>query len=513
MTPGHRSISWWERRNIALLLCFAFALPLVWPTIPPLTDVPGHLARYHIALDRPAALMRAYAFQWRLIGNLGVDVAVVPLAPLLGVEGAGKLVILLIPVLGAGGMLALAKAAHGRVPPTALFALPLVLGWPFQFGFVNFCLGMALAFWLAAGWIALEARPRARIVLALAGSWVVWTCHVFAWGLLGLIVFGAELALQRRRGTPWVWVGPRAALHALAFASPVLGSLLSGTARGESQGGFAFVSKARLFESALRDHWRVFDQASVLLLVGVLVFAASHRRLRFSAVLGVPALLVFAFLMGMPGVMFGASYADTRVAPYVLALALLAIRPSADRALAGGLALAGAAFVAVRVGAATVSLLQASAAFERELAVLPAIPRGASVFALVRHGCAPDWDDRRLDHLPSMAILRRDAFTNDQWAIAGQQLLTIRPPSAAPLDRDPSQLVGGGLCEPASLVLAPAIAAFPRWRYEYVWTIGFPRAAVRDPALVPVWDSEQSALYRIDKPLVTPLERVRSERR
>lgn len=491
---------WWERRGVAALLALAFAIPLVWPAIPPLVDAPGHIARYHIAFDRPPALMRVFAYHWRLIGNLGVDLAVIPLAPLLGVERAAKLVILLIPALTAGGMLAVARAAHGRVPPTALFALPLALGWPFQFGFVNYCLGMALAFWLLAAWIALAERPRLRAAVALAGSWVIWTCHVFAWGLMGLMVFGAELALQRRRGAAWWRVGPQAALHALALATPALASLVTGTARGDTWGGFTAAGKFQLFAAALRDHWQLFDQLCVLALFGVLIFAFSHPRLRFSAVLAIPALAVFAFVLAMPGVLFGASYADTRVGPYAIALALLAITPCADRALARRLALAGVAFIALRLGAATLSLLSASREIERELAVLPAIPRGSAVFALVRHGCAPEWDDRRFDHVGSIAILRRDAITNDQWTIPGQQLLTMRRGRGLPRDRDPSQLVHVSLCDSMGIALGTTLRTSPVWRYDYLWTIGFPRGAASDPLFVPVWSSDRSALYRIARP-------------
>lgn len=492
---GATADPWWERRATAALLALAFALPLVWPAIPPLTDVPSHLARYHIAID--GVLRDAFDYRWRLIGNLGVDLAVVPLAPLLGVERAGKLVILLIPVLTVGGMLAAARAAHGRTPPTALFALPLALGWPFQLGFVNFCLGMALAFWLLAGWIALAERPRLRAALVVPASWTIWIAHGFAWGLAGLMAFGAELALRRRRGASWPRAIGAAALHALGLATPALAMLGTGATAAASSRGFSWSAKLASVETALRDHWLIFDLASLLLLAGVLLFAVRHRGLRFDPVLAIPAALVVAAFLATPGVLFGAAFADTRIAPYALALALLAIAPPANARLARGLAITGAAFVAVRLVAATASLLIAWQTYARELAALPAIPRGASVFAMVRHDCAGSWDDRRLDHLPSTAILRRDAFTNDQWAMPGQQLLTLRPTGTAPFDRDPSQLVSDQPCRAGAIDLFGAITKFPRARYDYVWTIGFPPGRVRDPALILVWASDRSALYRI----------------
>jgi hypothetical protein len=493
-----RLASWWERRSTAFLLALAFAIPLVWPAIPPLSDVPSHLARYHIALD--GLLRDAFDYRWRLIGNLGVDLAVVPLAPVLGVERAGKLVILMIPVLTAGGMLAAARAAHRRMPPTALFALPLALGWPFQLGFVNFCLGMALAFWLLAGWTLLADRPRLRATLAAPASWAIWIAHSFAWGLAGLMAFGAEVALQRRRGASWPRAVAMAALHALALATPALAMLGTGATAAASSSGFSWMSKLASVETSLRDHWMALDLASLLLIAGVLLFAAVHRAIRFDTVLGFPALLVTAAFLVTPGVLFGAAFADTRIAPYALALALLAITPPDDARLARGLAAVGAAFVAVRIAAAAASLLIAWQAYSREMAALPAIPRGARVFAAVRHDCAGDWDDRRLDHLPSTAILRRDAFTNDQWAMTGQQLLTLRPTGAAPFDRDPSQLVSDRPCPAAAIDLFSLISRLPRARFDYLWTIGFPPGRVRDPGLRQVWASETSALYRIEPP-------------
>ena len=497
---------WWERRGALLLVALAFAVPLAWPAIPPLTDAPGHMARYHIAIDRPAALARAFEYRWRLIGNLGVDLLVIPFAWLLGVERAAKLVIGLIPVLAAGGMLAAARTAHGRVPPTALFALPLVLGWPFQFGFLNYSLGMALAFWLLAGWILLAGRSLLRLALAVPASWLLWTAHSFAWALAGLMAFGAEVGLRRARGESWPRAVLFAGVHAAALTTPAVAMLGGELIGARTFWGFGWRIKVEQFGAALRDHWKAFDQLSVLLLAGVLVFAASHPRLRFRAVLALPAALLFAAFLACPGVLMGASWADTRIVPYALALALLAIPPARDPVLARGLAAAGATFAGIKVAAATASLFLAGRAYDRELAVLPHIPRGAAVFALVEHGCAPEWDDRRFDHLASVAILRRDAITNDQWAIPGQQLLTLAPARDTLADRDPSQLVGSAPCGLGRLVLGTAVSRVPWGGYDYLWTIGFPPGMLDEPWRVPVWGSERSALYRVrrDRPLTKP---------
>ena len=62
---------------------------------------------------------------------------------------------------------------HGRIPPTAFFALPFIYGYPFLFGFVNFALSVALAFLAFGLWLRLgrlgqneASQPAVRADLA-----------------------------------------------------------------------------------------------------------------------------------------------------------------------------------------------------------------------------------------------------------------------------------------------------------------------------------------------------------
>ena len=110
-------------------------------------DLPGHMGRYRVQLELATSpdLQQYFSFQWRLIGNLGVDLLVQLFAPSIGLEPTVKLIVLMIPVLTVGGLLWVAYEVHGRVPPTAFFAVPFAYNFPFLFGFVNFALAMALA--------------------------------------------------------------------------------------------------------------------------------------------------------------------------------------------------------------------------------------------------------------------------------------------------------------------------------------------------------------------------------
>jgi hypothetical protein len=120
---------WWTKPALLIAVILLAGAPLWWPGIPPLTDLPGHMGRYAVQLDggNSADLARWYHFEWRWIGNLGVDLLVQILGPTLGVEAATKLVAIAIPMLTVAGFLAVAREVHGRVPPTAFFCSALGL--------------------------------------------------------------------------------------------------------------------------------------------------------------------------------------------------------------------------------------------------------------------------------------------------------------------------------------------------------------------------------------------------
>src|SRR4249919_2678423 len=175
--------AWWESRWFLMAVVLLTTVPLLYPQIPPLVDLPGHIGRYRVELDlgHSPTLQRYYGYEWAPIGNLGVDLLVIPLGKLLGLEPAVKLIVLAIPPLTAVGMLWVAREVHGRVPPTALFALPFIYGFPFLFGFVNFTLSVALAFLAVGLWLRLGRleRTRLRTWLFAPISLIIFFCHTY----------------------------------------------------------------------------------------------------------------------------------------------------------------------------------------------------------------------------------------------------------------------------------------------------------------------------------------------
>src|SRR5881275_2123960 len=199
---------WWESRLCLAFVVVATMVPLLYPPIPPLVDLLGHMGRYRVELDlgHSQFLQRYYDYHWAAIGNLGVDLLIIPLGKLLGLEPAVKLIVLAIPPLTAAGMLWVAREVHGRIPPTAFFALPFIYGYPFLFGFVNFTLSVALAFLAFGLWLRLGRLERTalRSWLFVPISLVVFFAHTYGWGLLGLMCFSADaVRLHDQRRSWW----------------------------------------------------------------------------------------------------------------------------------------------------------------------------------------------------------------------------------------------------------------------------------------------------------------------
>jgi hypothetical protein len=499
---------WWNRRPWLVAFVLISAIPLLYPPIPPLVDLFGHMGRYRVELDigHSPWLRQYYGFHWALIGNLGVDLLVMPLGRLIGLEPAVKLIVLTIPPLTVAGFLWVAREVHGRIPPTALFALPFVYGFPFLFGFVNFALSVALAFLAFGLWLRLGrlGKTRLRAWLFVPISLVVFFAHTYGWGLLGLLCFSAEAVRLHDAGRSWFRAGIEAALHTAVMALPILVMLIwrSETHGGQTTAWFEWKLKWRWIYSALRDRWRWFDLASLVAAGLIFVYALVSRRLTLSRNLAFSAIVLAISFVMLPRIIFGSAYADMRLLPYLFAVALLAIRfrGAPNRRTAQVLAALGLLFYLGRTGATTASLAIAANDQQEKLQALDHVDLGARVVTLTGMPCRDYWPLLRNSHLGAMVVVRRDGFSNDQWLMEGLNLLDLRYMRAGYYAADPSQLVRPNGCrDPLHRTIDESLAGLPQEAFDYLWLVDAPP---HDPALVagmrPVWRGPGSILYRLN---------------
>jgi len=496
---------WWSSPAYVALLLVLMTVPLLWPAFPPLDDVPTHMGRFRIqaGMANAPTLAALFSIHWMPVGNLGVDLLVLPIQRWLGIELATKIVVMTIPVVSAGGLLLIAREAHGRLPASAAFALPLVYGYAFQYGFINFSLAAGLAlvgFGLVLRYQRLD-RPVVWRMLILLGSVVIYFAHIFGWVVFGLLVGGNALY---RHVTSWK-IGLRTIravfLEGLLLALPLIPIVLwrSGDNAGETGPYFDVMHKWGWIESAMRDRWVQWDGLAALgclglVLLGLIGIARMNRRLL------VVFLVTALFYVFIPYAFFGLIYADMRIAPLMLAIGIVALapRPGWGRTATALVALLAFGFVAARTAATTVSYMRYAQDHERWLAALPYIPKGARVVAFIAPPCPRGWMVPRIIHLPSMAIVRRDAFANDQFDMPGAQLVEVGPSIPRAFAYHSSEQVRLPDCDRPEPYLADRIAQVPRGAFDHLWLIGVDAAnRPREKWLKPVWFDERSALYAI----------------
>lgn len=505
MSPARRE--WWDDARVWALFALASLVPFLAVDIPGLIDLPSHIAAFHVtdALGRSPDLQRYYDLDWTPVANLGVNLLVMPLIGPLGVERAAWMAAAIIAPLTVAGIFAAARAVHGRIPPTALLALPVVYGFAFVAGFLNYAFSVALALLCFAAWAKTsEAGWKLRTALFAPLAWLICLAHISGWGVLGLLVGGFELDRAWRRGLSWPSVR-ELMLKALPLTTPLV-ALLPWTQPGEGATYFhpALIgNKLRQLSMIVRQDVAWLDVATAWVLITLPLLLVVARATRPVGRLGVAAALIALAWALTPVKLMGSFYADYRLAPVMVMTFVLSLGAwrSGGRS-AHLLAATAVALFAGRLALTTEFWVRSDRAYAQHLAALDHVPRGARVAVLTPWACSEqDWRRTPMNHLGSYAITRRDAFTNTLWATPGGHLTRVRYNLDTDFHGDPSQVVRVGNCPGHSdAAFTEALARIPRDRFDFIWVLK--SSLVRMPAVEQgrlVYADMDSRLYAIDQ--------------
>jgi hypothetical protein len=250
----------------------------------------------------------------------------------------------------------------------------------------------------------------------------------------------------------------------------------------------------------LRDRWGPFDVGAVELAGVIFLFALVSPKLTLARSLAFAgAVLACSFILS-PRYILDSAYADVRLLPFLIAVALHAIglRRPVDARLGNLLAALGLAFFAVRLGGTTASLAMAANDQRAKLEALDFIPQGARVASFYGLPVAEPWALQRDSHLGGLIIARRDGFSNDQWITSSHNLLELRYRAPGPFAANPSQVVRPNESHDGVYrTIDEALAEVPRDKFDFIWLINpppFDQRLVRDLRLV--WRGPGTALYR-----------------
>jgi hypothetical protein len=428
-------------RRFAVLFAAFFivaAIPILAVETLPLLDYPNHLARMHILADhdRSAFLRQYYALDWRPIPNLAMDLIVPALARIVPLAAAGKLFILTIFLLIAGGVALLHRVLFGRWSAWSLLAFLLLYNRILLWGFVNFLFGVGLALVATALWIGVRERPAwLRLPLAALLATAIYFAHLFAFGAYAFVILGYEVARLRRQGRLASAGGLGALCAAVIPFVPALVIFLA--TRGPSAvgdiGWSRFVRKFDLIYNIVDNYHPWFDIASFVLLVAVFVAAAVGRAITVSRVMVLPLVLLCLAQLAMPNRLFGGTGVDHRM-PLVLALVLIGASDVVLRDLRRQTIVATllTALFLARVGAIATTWIGYDRIYAPIVAAFAALPPGARLaVASPPASVHVSRNSPPMIHMASLAVVAADAFVPTLFTLPGQQPLALREPYAA----------------------------------------------------------------------------------
>lgn len=465
---------------LGIVLSFLASLPVLVSWTPQMTDYPSHLAGFKVMLQHGGDpfLTRYFLFNWEWTGNLGAELLMVPLAPIFGLEMAGRIIVALIPFLTGLSIIAVAWSLRKRIGVGAILAFAMIWSPSFLMGFLNYSLSLAMALFAFALWVRMEESPWRRVVFVPI-SFGVWLCHVSGWGIMGVLVFGYEWT-RRCNWKDWL---PFTKPWPLVF--PLVPMLAGMGANSQvSYGHWGVLEyKWSIIYKAMRSYDQVFDITSLCVVLAIIAFALFSRR--FDGRAGWAALILLVLTMLVPRQIFGGDYADYRLSTTALLVACLAVDWPVPR---WGLALAGLLFTS-RLAVTTVVWYEDGQTARQMIAALDHVPEGARVATAVAIP-RTQWKFGPFEHFGSFAVVRRNAMENSNFALPDVHMLAMRETKYR--FNDPTQRI---LFSPDQRIDLRKF--MPARHADYLWFIGDVQpVALPDGAWI-VYSTPNSFLARL----------------
>lgn len=423
---------------LAVAISTLALVPFALVRFPPINDYPFHLARIMMTC-RLRDFAHFYAIGTFLLPNVAMDAIAVPIGWVTGAEAAVRLFVEATLVLLILGTLSLNAAVH-RLQSWPLLGAALAYNGISRFGFFNYLFGLALALFAIALWFRMRDGG-AKLVAAFACCIVLIFCHMEAFAIYAVVAGGIELersisAWRKERS----WAPLRQLLYA---ASPfvltiALFLLASPTVSAENYytyaGGWGTKPVGAFFSLSSGYLW--LDAITLLSIFALAIWLALRGWLSYSRPLAVGIALLVLALIVLPPELLGSIYADSRLGPAIVLLALASF----------GVATTAPRYVLFVVGALalfltamhTIVLSTTWIGFDREIRPIvqafDVLPTGTTLFAITAEPfprLVADSAERQrawrppLKHVASYAILHGPLFVPMNYADPTKQPLIV----------------------------------------------------------------------------------------
>jgi hypothetical protein len=428
---------------ICLLITFSI-FPVIWFRYLPLVDYPRHLTTFEIrqTFSSNIEVGRFYAFRWIFTPNLGLDLLATPLLPFLPAEAVGKIVLVFTLIMIYVGTILLDRELNPDNWGPSLFSGLFLYNGSFEWGFINYIVGVGFAIWGFWLWVRYRERVRGFWVLAFTALCIViGLMHFYALAIYAVCVAGYECSMlwDKVRDDRWfrlsrMAVPIRAAVSVMLPILVLLGPVSSG--RGPLVWGRLWGPRT-FWDSIVK--WKgeglaspiyfrqAFEKPLLVALFVILVLALATRTLVLNWRMVIP-LAVFAVLfVVMPDAFWNTSFADYRLPSGVafFAWASLGWGEKSRARIAAFCLLLGLCLIA-RVGSILAAWRPAQPILAEYQTVLQRVPPGSRLLVIMDSS----WSNLPLLHAPLPAAARRGILIsglNDNMKMY-DYLLEIRNP-------------------------------------------------------------------------------------
>ena len=380
-----------DARLVLIVGSALFALsawPLLLVGLPPLQDLPNHVATAHIVAH--PQLYPEFQFNGLFKSNCLLTLWFYLLGGF-GLFGAARAFTALALALNALALpiFVLRFAGRRHLPVAALFFWPLVHSFTLSMGFLNFTFAFGLSLIVLTVIDRQRERPTPLGALGIAVlAVVVWYAHMFPIAVVGLLV--ALYAAGRPSWPARIQAGVTlllplapAGLLALVTAEHHLVKPQHSTAAAAS---FMFLNPWELLGHLWHDvsgalTWRGSATLVPALLLPYFVWRQPWTRRAFFS--GPAMVLLTVAYLGLPSMLSNWNYLNCRLVPFLWAGMIVQLPSRLPRAVAALLAVSALTF-SVALGADYVRLDRDRAAFT---AGIDAVPEGATLLPLLfKHG-------------------------------------------------------------------------------------------------------------------------------
>jgi hypothetical protein len=477
------------------IIPFALCSPL------PLSDYPNHLARMYIIanVDHIPALARYYSIKWSFIPNLAMDL-IVPLAiPPLSAEVASAAFVAVTLALLATGAIALNWELFRRRSFAPFLVFGLLYSRSFLWGFINYLFAVGISLWMLVAYLRLRDRNpvfRTCVFTVLSMGLLIGHLHAFASYAVAVAAIECSIAWRTRRTTGRLeWMPVLVGLSQFVIPAIVDLAFSRPTRASQVKFGTPFDKAAGLFD-LVNNYSIPFD--ALTLVVFAALFAVGvwrkwigiHRDMRL-ALFG-----LFALYLALPTLLLGSMGADRRI---LVAFSMLLVASIDLQGLSlrvqQGFAIACVALFLARMSIIGVNWIEAQRVYDPVLRAIDRVETGTRLAVIAGSRTFPFLRNPPLEHLPNMAVVRKDVFVNSLFAEAGKQILQVYTGEHVPFSIDQSQNYRLSDAEYGSADPLPSV---PIERFDYVLLVNREAFVKAYPdSLEPVYDEGLVRLFRV----------------